>query len=429
MSLQQPTQVSSFQGRRVDKDVAGEEWFGRIAAVAIIVGSTLERATLQVGSVDLYWGQLIALALFPMAFSGRVEVHIYRRYYVIFAVAALFFLTPSLVALPFPEVRLKLILQLQVNAFIALVSFSLFTRLTAASLRGVFSALTWALVLGSAIQIIWFSHELESAGARLFDLPRPFALFIEPAWMATMAALLLGGALALRQRGVAMMLFILIAIIFTRGALIIALCAVIAHFWRGRRLRLVGPLMVAGATGLGLWFFYVAMTGERPTRNDTSLDSRASDSWVIRAANDGDFLPWGGAELYFRVVGYWRPLPEASNVAGLEWIWKFGAGGLMVLALWTFFVSWRVPKALAIQAAGSASGARRTPLEAFPAWLALAALPPTLQFNNAFGRPWMWVTVALLLAVMYRVVSGDTARTRGSETSLQSQPVGSAATK
>ncbi|MBA4022767.1 MAG: hypothetical protein C0482_10435 [Gordonia sp.] len=364
------------------------------------MGSTTERSTIAVGDFSLYPGQLLAFVLAPLVIAGNmIKSSVFVRV-AIFALVAACLLFPSVLFLPGQDARMKLIAQLAANCIVMLIVFGLLQALSYRQLQKLVTVLAVIISIGVAIQVVFFSSMLVNSGERFLGLPRPMLLFSEPTWLATFVALLFAAALSLRQRNVAIVLGLLLLAVFTRGALALALVALAVSVPALARLPWARAAVAAVPLAFGFWFFWSAVTGPEPRVQGSSLDSRAFDSWVVRLANDDNFMPWGGTTLSYQIPGVWRGTPETSNVVGFDLFWKFGIGGLVVFVLWWWLIAGSLPRILA--------SVRPPDVRVWPAWITLMVLPATMQFNNSFGRPWVWAMIALLLAIIGRLsVSPD----------------------
>ncbi|NCL74002.1 hypothetical protein AIIKEEIJ_06389 [Rhodococcus sp. YH1] len=359
--------------------------------VLLVVGSTTERVVIGYGGYSFYFAHILCFIMFPMIVMGtRGARPLFGSVFLLLVVG---------VAVGMPAVmlfgsgsRTGYFLQLFANGALFLLAYGLFCSLSSSQLRTVVRVVTVALALGCLIQVALFPARSASMGVRLFGLPRPVLLFNEPTWVALFSVLILAGAVAMGLRWCSVLLAALVLAIFTRSALVIAVSLALVSIPALRRWAKPAALaLVAGFSVFSGLFVYRSVSAGQRVRQITSLDTRQLDIFAIRLANGGDFSPFGSEFVKVFDVVRNRVVPTTSNVLSFDFYWKFGVGGLVFFLVWAWMVSWYLPRRV-----GAGFGVPTV----WGPWVALALLPGVMQFNNAFGRPWLWVLIAFLLATI-----------------------------
>ncbi|WP_158505819.1 hypothetical protein [Pseudarthrobacter enclensis] len=303
------------------------------------------------------------------------------------AIAAVSIL-PSM-TLTSPDVRLSFLLQIVLNAFTMVVALSVFRQLPLSALRRLTVVVSWTLLTASLVQLVLVPG-LNPRGETTFGLPHPILFFNEETWLAMFASLLCAASLGVGARRTGLFLAILVFFIGTRSAMIVCGCAMLMSFESIAERKWIRVLCIAVPAAFSAWFVFDAVfaTGDR-IYND-SLDTRTGDISAVRQANNDHFLPFGGDVLSVFDFSRSRQVPSTSNVQGFELYWKFGLGGLLIVATFAFLVAWLLPKTVL----------KDPSVPVWPIWVSLMIWPAMLQFNNAFGFSWMWILLALCLACM-----------------------------
>nr|WP_141216300.1 hypothetical protein [Rhodococcus sp. 06-621-2] len=272
------------------------------------------------------------------------------------------------------------------------------------------------LFLICLVQVVFFGGRSAASGERFLGLIRPVGLFTEPTWVAMFAALLFSSCLCLRLRTSAWLSGLLVLIIFTRSALIVGVSALVVTLFVFATSRFFVGVLVAGCSSFSAIFVVRALqSDDRIASASSSLDTRQLDIYAVKIANGGYLSEWGSAVLRVFDPVRGRLVPGTSNVMYFDLYWKFGLLGSLVFAVWAFFFCWFLPRRY---------GASFKDPQALPVFVSMMLLPAVLQLNNAFGRPWLWVSFALLVSVI-RVAcdSGFEARSRNdSESTNRSIP-------
>jgi hypothetical protein len=392
MSYRQPRIVATgLDGGEVTAGRGPLISLATMVAVLLIVTSTFERVQVDVGSYSLNIAHVIGIALLPIFFWQQADVRAVRSAMLWFLVFVSVVALPALIVNP-AAARLSYLLQICLNGYTLVITFALLKHLDLRAMRQVVRWSTAMLVAIAALQVALAPELSASEGQRIAGLVRPIALFEESTWLAIVAALLFCVALALRTRVTALVLLALVVAIFTRSAAVLAAGAIVLLIPGLQSRPWVRTALVLGPMAFALWFSLSAILTDSETSGDTtSLQSRASDISIVRLANDDQLLPWGGRVLEVYDFDRSRALPSTSNVLPFDLLWKFGVGGILVFAGWCLVVMRILPK----RSGGSWSIARAAPL-----MFGMAMVPVVVQLNNAFGRAWMWVLLALMMAAL-----------------------------
>lgn len=364
-----------------------------VLGVALVIGACLDRATIEVGGFSIYYAHLIALAAAPIVFTQQVRgLSTVVRTCTGMAALAIACTLPSILLLPGAPSRASLLFQFIANCFVLAVAFGCFSLLALDLLKRTVTVLTVFAFAGAILQSLVQPELVYQTASRFLSLPRPSLLFYEPTWFAFAAALLLLAALALRLRLASLLLVTLLIAIFTRGALAVAAAGLLMTIPHFQRSRFAGLAVLIPFYGYTAYFLSDTLRAEEPVASAAStLEARSTDVWLVRELNPGGLLPWGGEVLSGSAVGFWRDLPSGSNVALVEYLWKFGIGGILLFAAWSIAFCFVVPRR---QAAALFPGGSSAPI-----LVGVMIVPATLQFNNALGQPWLWVLLGLLIAV------------------------------
>ncbi|ADX74171.1 hypothetical protein Asphe3_30610 [Pseudarthrobacter phenanthrenivorans Sphe3] len=359
-----------------------------VFGAALLVASTIQKFPVPLGGANVYLPHLVAVVLFPIFFYGERIVGKVRNVLLFFAISAIVAALPSL-TLELWDVRLSLILQILLNVFTFIVSFALFRQLTIRDLEQLIIGSSLVLVLAAGAQLV-IAPGVNPRTETTFGLAHPILLFNEETWLALFAALLAVCAYGIGARKAGHLLSLMVIFIGTRSAMIVVAVSVAMTVQGLATRKWVRFLCASSPIAFALWFVFdsvFATTGR--VYNDT-LDTRAADISAVRQANNDDFLPFGGEVVSVFDFSRSRLVPATSNVQSFELFWKFGLGGLAIVALFAALVSVILPR---LALSSSSKGG-------WPVWLPLMVWPAMLQFNNAFGFPWMWVMLALCIAVL-----------------------------
>ncbi|QIK49158.1 hypothetical protein P9A14_05310 [Gordonia hongkongensis] len=358
-----------------------------LVAVVIVLAS-LESVTLRdISSVTI----VFICAISSLVLWHRVPVRFFVSWF-LFLTAAVLLLGLSVAYSQSGLLRSRQIMQLVACSLVLLGVYALVSRLSYAHMRSIVAFVSITVVLACAIELVFRLATGSVRGSRFFGMPRPYLAFDEPAWLATFCALFLAVSLSLRMYKVAIVLALLLLVLFTRAAFIIALAALIMALPSVRNARWLRLVISVGAVVLAGFFFYRSMYSSPSGDSYTSVDTRIRDTWTIRQINNNEFFPFGASVIDLSRFETWRELPEVNNVLGFDLAWKFGIGGVILLLLWWAVIAIILPRA--------AVGRSRLPSDCLPIWAALVTLPASMQFNNAFGRVWLWVLTGLMLGCM-----------------------------
>lgn len=373
-----------------------------LLATVLLLASTLERLTVPVGPAHVYVAHFLAFLCIPFLGGSDRAVRLVRNSMLVFAGLSAILLMPSVVFLPDWHDRVLPLGQLILNSLVLAVGFALFRRCTDQEFRVLLRVITVALLVACVAQIAAFNGGLTTYGTRILGIPRPNLFFIEPTWTAAFAALLFISTVTMCERWLAAALATIVLIVLSRGAVLIAGVTIFGLFLPRRRTRplVMGIIFFELLVGAGFVFKDFSTNQVSTTSTSNSVQSRYLYSYVVRLANDQDFWPLGGRVLKIHVPHYEQVSIAVSNVAGFDFIWKFGIPGILVFAGWFWFVGWNLPRLMAPDWQD-----RRV---ATAGQLGLSGLAVSMQFNNAFGRPWLWLTIALALDSVRRAGRGST---------------------
>ncbi|MFF0284372.1 hypothetical protein ACFYSW_29205 [Rhodococcus aetherivorans] len=366
----------------------------------------MERTTVSLGGYSLYIAHLLCLALVPMIFVANRESRILLGPITLFFVAGIFATLPAVLLFGSGS-RTGYFLQLLANCVLFVVAHRLLSSLTSSRIRLVIGATTTLLLAACVVQVVIDPISSALSGTRFAGIPRPVALFAEPTWVAIFASMLLGCAVAMRLKLCACLLVVLNVAIFTRSGLVIAaavlvICGISSSKW----VRSVSVAIVASGSVLASLFVYRSVTAQYRVAQVSSLDTRQLDIFAVKAANGGSLSVLGSEVLRVFDSARNRVVPTTSNVLSFDLFWKFGLGGLLLFSLWGWLVAWYLPRR---------AGARFDRFRTVGPWIVLALIPAVMQVNNAFGRPWLWVMEALLLAVISLCSGSDEESISGPE--------------
>lgn len=367
---------------------AGFGGLGGVFALILIAGSATERLTLDVAGYSLYASHVFAFLLLPVYLLSMARLAAYTSAMAFLVAISLLGAAPSIIIYGTVN-RLSYLLQLSANVVLFLVALGVFFALDSVALRRLVGLATVLIAIGAVFQVVIFPERSAHSGERFAALLRPVLLFSEPTWFAIFSAMLFAAALTLRMRWCAWIIAPLVIVVFTRSALVLIAAAILLGIPAIRGSKVVVLSIVSLCSGFAAWFAYSAFISNERVTAVSSLDTRKLDIFAVTAANGGA-LSWTGS----RVVQVYdtfrnRLIPATSNVLSFDLYWKFGLGGLIVLGVWSWLVAWYLPRK---------AGASLSMISTLPGWVCLALLPAVMQLNNAFGRPWLWVMAALLLA-------------------------------
>lgn len=367
-----------------------------IVGIGFVLLSSLQRFPVAIGGANVYFPHLLAVALFPLVLFSEAIAAKMRAVMFCFAALAVVVVVPSF-ALPAVDVRTSFLLQILLNSFTLIASFALFRQLRCDELRILVNVCSLLLVGGAGVQL-FVAPGMNGRGETTFGLVHPILYFNEETWLALFASLLSIAAFGLGARRTGFWLSFLVFFIGTRSAMIVCGVALIMSLEAVAAYKWFRVVCVAAPVAFATWFVIDAVFATSDRVYNDSLDTRTADISAVRQANNDDFLPFGGEILSVFDFSRSRLVPATSNVQVFELYWKFGIGGLLVAAFFALLIAWVLPRA-SMQGKGVA---------AWPVWIPLMIWPAMLQFNNAFGFAWMWVLLALCLAVLAaRQQSGD----------------------
>ncbi|MDR1355342.1 MAG: hypothetical protein LBJ43_03655 [Propionibacteriaceae bacterium] len=372
------------------------------------IGGMAVNGGLSVKVVYFVVAPVAVLLLVGMKRSVDQNIICELRNIVWFALIVVLAATPALLVGPSFR-RLAPLLALIVHAAVFWVAYAIFDRLSHKNIRLLVGLVGWGLLALIAAETL---VTLLSGGRISFsgDWTRPELLTEEYTWLALVLALVACAALTLRIWPLAVTLGVVVALLDTRSAMILYLVGavwVLREIVVGKLLKvLAGNKFLANITsdkvlrivpqllswGLALWFTITWMF--KIGRNvDSTIGTRVRDIADVREANSSLLMLIGGdVDTVIYNPARWRTIPRTSNVQLFEMLWKFGLGGVVIIAAWCVFILWRTPY-------GSILRANTAPT---PAQAALLALPAMAQFNNVTGMVWSWVLVALLLVVLVK---------------------------
>ncbi|MBX4171850.1 hypothetical protein K3M35_25005 [Rhodococcus sp. DMU2021] len=356
-------------------------------ALLLILGSSLDRLTIDAVGYSLYVSHVVGLFLAPVILLGLAR---YSRYISLVAllIATCFLAVIPAIAMFGAPGRVSYLPQIVSNVTLLLISVILLSSLRVSQLRRVVKGSVWVVIVGSVVQVLILPAASQNSGERVAGLLRPVLFFAEATWLAMFAAMLFAAALTLGLNGYALLLAPLIVVIFTRSALAILIAVVLVCIPAVRRSRIAILLIIGFCWTFAFWFVYRALSSVDRVKAVSSLDTRQLDILAVKNANGGS-LSWTGSP----ILSVYDPLrarviPGTSNVLAFDLFWKFGLAGLILLGIWAWTWCWLLPRR---------AGARFGTPSILPAWVCLAVLPAVVQLNNAFGRPWLWVLAGLLL--------------------------------
>lgn len=394
--------------RAMMQDGPGRNWLAMTLGIALVLGATLERFPLSLAGARIYLPHLVAIAVFPIFLSNDRFVSSVRTALLGFIAVVMVVTLPSM-ALPWPEVRVAFILQLFLNIFTMTVSFAVFRQLSKPSLTRLVLVCSMTLFSSSVIQLV-LNPGLNARTETTMGLPHPILFFYEETWLALFASLLSVAAFGLGAHKTGIILTVLIYFIGTRSAMIVCSCSIAMLFSVVSQNRWLRFVCMMAPIAFSIWFLVDSVWGVSERIYNDSLDTRAGDIAVVRQANNDAFWPFGGQVLSVFDSSRARLVPSTSNVLGFELFWKFGLGGLIVLVVFWVLIGHTVPRLASLD----------WQTRAWPILVPLTVWPAMLQFNNAFGYPWMWVMLALCLSVL--TVSNPSSDVRLSINSLKKNP-------
>jgi hypothetical protein len=297
--------------------------------------------------------------------------------------------------------RLKFVGQLTMNSLVFAVAISLLVSAGAQGVRSVTRVTLGVLTIAVALQVA-IAPQLNNRGTSTLGIPRPVLAFFEEGWLGLYSALLLLACIGLRIWASAGLAFALVLLSDNRGALIIAVVALVLATPQVRDrnwIRWIPLLLViAFAASFVVW----VMSGAEVFlfRGDNTLLTRKSDFEATLSANPAGLFPWGGEQIDVYDAARARQLPATSNVLTVELVWKYGIGGLVIMGTYlAYFTVLAVPIRSVL----------RKKSREFAVFAGVASSLVLLNFNNALGRSWYWAELALVASTVWVSFGSPTA--------------------